>query len=357
MEQNDDQSTSGVSSLTAPPNNSTGMNPDSGTNNGKNRTGSSGPIGPAPRTVSILTALNELVISDEIKPNPTCSTTAPSFPPVSIDSNRNGNNSTISQTNYPNTSTSSRVYSLDQYQSNTQSQYRNVNSSHSVKNKNFRGNQSHLKSENDTKPPAEGTRSAISISSPTVVAPLHHTQRPQKQHYHSSQHHTAHHSGPNSSTTSYVSSPVNHSKNPSGSGSGGIYSTNTRIVSNKDNLTTDAYSHHLGKSYCKHKTLPSSTLLQTNAVSRNNTIPSCYDQVTPGTIPLTLGRTYSTTDARTSRHKSLRSHKESRIRKNSTSQHDGLKSGTPDWICNIFQLTKHGKLEQLVSTINLSHEI
>jgi len=263
-----DQSSSSVQSLTNSHTlqgmkGSGGGGGGSGGGGGRSSGGNaSGPIGPAPRTLSILTALNELAISDEMEPNPL----TPSNPSNSRNSSSSVNNGSISKANLSHTSCH-----------------------HPSK----RSGGVYIPS----KAPGSGERgpleSQMNVTASTSSASLH-------------------------SYASATPAPVFHSNNTNR----GFYS-NTSGANNASSARLKGYPE-------PHR----------SAVP----LPTCSSSSSTNTLPAKLH----------TGNKSLGGHRESLGRKGAVKQRDRSKSRTPDWIWKIFQLTKHGKLEELVNVHLLS---
>lgn len=319
MQPKGDQSKSTVSSLSL---SASGMNtsgsggggsaaPDGSTNNGSNNASASGGgksrIGPAPRTLSILTALNELAI----EPNPPCSSATPS----TTGNNRNSSGSNTSSTIISKSNPSHSSYHYPQKLGGIQQQSHHAHNIHANK------TGAHERS---------NTANILMASSPSASTALHHQQyTPPKN------------GAPGASAIN--TSTVYHSSN-----STGIYSTRglysncksdgSRIAAPNNNANnarlTKGYNeqrHHLGA-------LPP---------------PPPYGNVSAGNFP---SNSLPLVVARQTGNKSQGSHKASSMRRGSAGkqQRDRSKGRTPDWIWKIFQLTKNGKLEELVISHLLS---
>ncbi|ODN00524.1 hypothetical protein Ocin01_06159 [Orchesella cincta] len=208
---------------------------------------SAGRIGPAPRTVSILTALNELAISDEIGPTPNSSSLSP---PVSSTGSRNASSSA---------STS---------KSNPTCHHLSKRSGHAPSS-------------------AQENIDVSQYEIPTNTG------------------------GSSSASVHHSHSNIYHST----SSKGGIYSNPTSSASTS---RFKGYNEQQQRSAVRAST---------------NTLPSALRMA----------------------HKSLGNRKETLTLRAAAKQRDRSKSRTPDWIWKIFQLTKHGKLEELVNIYLFTH--
>ncbi|CAL8115162.1 unnamed protein product [Orchesella dallaii] len=229
-----DQSPSTVSSL-----NSRMSGNASSSKNGAGR------IGPAPRTVSILTALNELAISDEIGPPPPVPSSLP--PPVSTSGCRNASASASTSKSNPSHSTYHHL---------------SKRSGHS----------------------GSSAQENIDVSQYEIPTST---------------------GGSSSASVHHSHSHIYHSTSK-----GGIYSNPTSSASS---------SRFKGYNEQQRSAVRAST----------NTLPSALRIA----------------------HKSPSNRKETLTLKAATKQRDRSKSRTPDWIWKIFQLTKHGKLEELQQSL------